>query len=403
MAAVEPSGRTSPPPTSDREALCFAVRPPLTLYVHLPWCVRKCPYCDFNSYRAANELPEREYVDALLRDLDVELAFVEGRSLESIFIGGGTPSLFSGPAVSRLVAGIRASTSLAPGAEITLEANPGAVEAARFAEFREAGVNRLSIGAQSFRGPKLAELGRVHGAAEIVRAFELARRAGFANINLDLMYGLPGDRVAGALADLARAIDLGAEHLSWYQLTLEPNTAFHRKPPALPGDAVVVEIEARGRELLAESGYRRYEISAYAQGSRRCMHNNNYWEFGDYLGIGAGAHGKVTLLGQRAIVRRMKPRNPRRYMLEAGQSGAVAVEHIESSHQVALEFMMNALRLVDGVAVACFESRAGQPLGNIAVPLTVARSRGWLAAEGSMLRPTAQGLQMLNSVLALFC
>jgi putative oxygen-independent coproporphyrinogen III oxidase len=401
VARLDLSGRTSAPEA--RDALHFATLPPLSLYVHLPWCVRKCPYCDFNSYRAGPELPERDYVDALLRDLDTELAFAAGRSLESIFIGGGTPSLFSGPAVRRIMEGVRERALLSAGTEITLEANPGAVDAARFAEFRDAGINRLSIGVQSFRDRELNELGRVHSADEAVRAFELARRAGFDNVNLDLMYALPHDRMAGALADLETAIDLGPEHLSWYQLTLEPNTAFHRKPPPLPDDEVVVAIEARGRALLAARGYQRYEISAYAGARHRSAHNRNYWEFGDYLGVGAGAHGKLTLRGDRALERRAKPRNPRRFMEQAGRSVAVSVERIESSRQVALEFMMNALRLTDGVSIACFEARAGQPLENIAVPLAAAQSRGWLESQVGRLRATAEGLERLNSVLALFC
>jgi putative oxygen-independent coproporphyrinogen III oxidase len=393
---------TAPPANSLR----FASLPPLSLYVHLPWCVRKCPYCDFNSYQAPGSpdaLPHDAYVDALLRDFDAELAWVHERPLQSVFIGGGTPSLFPGVAVRRLLDGLRARSPLAADAEITLEANPGAVEARRFAEYRDAGVNRLSIGIQSFRDAQLARLGRVHSAEEGLRAFVLARAAGFENVNLDLMYALPGDDTAGSLSDLGAAMELVPEHLSWYQLTLEPNTAFHRRPPSLPAEESVAEIEAEGRALLAQSGYARYEISAYARPKRRCAHNLNYWEFGDYLGIGAGAHGKVTLRVEGAILRRAKQRNPGRYVAEAGTSAAVSEERIVAADQAALECLMNALRLPEGFSVALYEQRAGQPLCWIREPLAQAEERGWMHREARLLQPTAAGLQMLNGLLALFC
>jgi putative oxygen-independent coproporphyrinogen III oxidase len=376
--------------------------PPLSLYVHLPWCVRKCPYCDFNSYEARGDVPDRDYVDALLRDLDAEAPFAYGRSLGSIFIGGGTPSLFSGAAIERLVEGVRARIAVAPQAELTLEANPGSVEAKRFAEFREAGINRLSIGVQSFRNPQLALLGRVHDSTDAMQAFATARDAGFDNVNLDLMYALPGDDIDGALADLATAADLGPAHLSWYQLTLEPNTAFYRRPPALPAEEIVIEIEARGRRLLAARGYSRYEVSAYATPGRTCAHNLNYWRFGDYLGIGAGAHGKVTLPEQHAIVRRAKQRNPRTYLEQAGSPAAVTLEHIDAEREITVEFMMNALRLADGVAAACYVERTGRPFDTITRPVDEAVRRGWMCAEPGVLRATPAGLQVLNSLLALF-
>jgi oxygen-independent coproporphyrinogen-3 oxidase len=347
-------------------------------------------------------VPDGDYVDALFRDLETEVPSIRGRPLQSIFIGGGTPSLFSGASIARLLTGIRSRVPLTADAEITLEANPGAVEAERFAEFREAGVNRLSIGVQSFRNRQLATLGRIHDADEAVRAVGLARRAGFENINLDLMYALPGDDVDGALGDLEAAIDLAPAHLSWYQLTLEPNTAFHRRPPELPAEERVIEIEQRGRALLAQRGYRRYEISAYEQAGRRCAHNLNYWQFGDYLGIGAGAHGKLTLPAEGAIVRRAKTRNPRTYMDRAGSTNAAVAEHIDSPQQIVLEFLMNALRLADGVSVACFEDRTGQPARSIETPLNEAVRRGWMSADAACLKPTAGGLQVLNAVLALF-
>lgn len=382
----------------------FGSLPPLALYAHLPWCVRKCPYCDFNSYEAKHGDPaEDSYIDALLRDLDADLALVQERSLASVFIGGGTPSLFSGAAIRRMLDGIRLRTPLATAAEVTLEANPGAVEAQRFAEYRDAGVNRLSIGVQSFRAEQLVKLGRVHGPEEAARAAELATAAGFDNFNLDLMYALPGDDVDGALADLAAAIALGPPHLSWYQLTLEPNTAFHRRPPALPQEELVLEIERRGRELLAANDYRRYEVSAYERGGSRCAHNLNYWQFGDYLGVGAGAHGKVTLPREQRVERRAKTRNPRTFISEAGGPRAVSVERIEDGRQIAVEFLMNALRLPDGVPATLFEERTGLGLGAIERELEHARSRGWLGADRDVLVPTAAGLQMLNPLLSLFC
>ncbi|RTZ79468.1 MAG: YggW family oxidoreductase, partial [Gammaproteobacteria bacterium] len=269
-----------------------ATSPPLGLYVHIPWCVRKCPYCDFNSHAAQGELEEQAYVDALLTDLAREEA--GGRVVETLFIGGGTPSLFSGEAITRLLQGIRDTLDLASDTEITLEANPGAVDAAHFEAYREAGVNRLSIGIQSFDGDALQRLGRIHDARQAVEAFETARAAGFENINLDLMFGLPQQKLEEALDDLRRAIALGPEHLSWYQLTLEPHTPFHRHPPPLPADDLVWEMQEQGLELLAKAGYGRYETSAHALVGWRCRHNLNYWRFGDYLGIGAGAHGKIT-------------------------------------------------------------------------------------------------------------
>lgn len=388
---------------TESEAPRFTALPPLTLYLHLPWCVRKCPYCDFNSYEQRGVLPEREYLDALLRDLEQECATAADRTIESIFIGGGTPSLVSGRIIHDLIAGVCARVAVKEGAEITLEANPGAVDAARFAEYRVAGVNRLSIGVQSFRDPALGALGRVHDAAEAVRALRLAREAGFDNLNIDLMYALPNDSVAGALTDLEAAVGFAPEHLSWYQLTLEPQTAFHRHPPPLPDEDTVAEIEARGRELLARAGYERYEVSAYARTGRRSVHNGNYWAFGDYLGLGAGAHGKITLPEMAAIRRRVKPRNPGRYIAEAGAGAGTVDELITSRSQIAVEFLMNALRLVDGVEVACFEQRAGQPLSTIAGALAEARRRGWLASEPERLQTTAAGLERLNAVLGLFC
>jgi oxygen-independent coproporphyrinogen-3 oxidase len=386
------------PAPAAANSLHFDSLPPLGLYVHLPWCVHKCPYCDFNSYEARGPLPEREYVQALLADLGTEAAAAQGRPVASVFIGGGTPSLFSGAAIRELLAGVRGTVELAPDVEITLEANPAAVEAARFAEFRAAGVDRLSIGIQSWRSAQLRALGRAHDAEQARAAVASARGAGFDNINLDLMYGLPGDDVVGSLADLEAAIALRPTHVSWYQLTLEPNTAFERRPPALPHDDVVAAVEEQGRALLASTGFDRYEISAYAQPGRRCRHNVNYWSFGDYLGVGAGAHGKVTLADERVVERRAQARNPRTYM------GRVAPqrERVASPAQVAIEFMMNALRLVDGVDIATFVSRAGQPIDNVAAAVAAGVARGWLRADRRRLGATPAGLERLNRVLELF-
>jgi putative oxygen-independent coproporphyrinogen III oxidase len=389
-------------PVLDEAGLRFNALPPLALYVHLPWCVRKCPYCDFNSYEARGALPDEEYVDALLRDLRGELPFVENRRVDTVFFGGGTPSLFSGPAVARLLAGVRAELTLASDVEITLEANPGAVDAARFAAFREAGVNRLSIGIQSFRAAQLRSLGRVHDAAEARSAVATARAVGFDNVNVDLMYGVPNDDADGAVGDLEQALALGTEHLSWYQLTLEPNTAFARRPPPLPDDDVVATTEERGRALLAAADYGRYEVSAYARPGRRCRHNVNYWQFGDYLGLGAGAHGKVTLGASDEIERRAKTRNPRTFVQRAGSAEAVTQERIGTRKQAALEFLMNALRLLDGTPVATFAARAGQPPATIAAGRAAAVARGWLAAEPETLRATPSGVERLNRLLELF-
>ncbi len=388
-------------PTASAEPTFLAL-PPLSLYVHLPWCVRKCPYCDFNSYEARGPLAETEYVDAVLRDLRSELPNVQDRHVQTVFIGGGTPSLFSATAIERLLRGLAADVTFAQGVEITLEANPGAVDTARFAAFRAAGVNRLSIGIQSLRDDQLRALGRVHDSREARRAVEVARTAGFENINLDFMYALPNDDAAGALADLEEGVELAPTHLSWYQLTLEPNTAFERRPPPLPADETVADIESRGRELLAAAGFARYEISAYARPGRQCVHNLNYWQFGDYLGVGAGAHGKVTLPAMHAIERRAKTRNPRTYVETAGVPTACNAQRLTEPREIAVEFLLNALRVLDGVPQQWFVERAGLPLEAIAGPHREAVDRGWLADEPGRLRATPAGREVLNRLLELF-
>ena len=375
--------------------------PPLALYVHLPWCVRKCPYCDFNSFEARGTIADGDYVDAVLRDLAFEQPLIGDREIVSVFIGGGTPSLFSGTAITRLLDGVRDRLSVAHDCEITLESNPGAVEAGRFADYRAAGVNRLSIGAQSFRNAQLAALGRVHDADATDRAVTLARSAGFDNLNIDLMYGLPGDTRDGALSDLEHAVGLEPEHLSWYQLTLEPNTAFHRKPPDLPDEETIAAVETAGRALLANHGYARYEISAFARPGHRCLHNLNYWEFGDYIGLGAGAHGKLTH-PDGTIERRTRRRNPRSYQSSAGRAECVTVERLEHASEIRLEFLMNALRLTEGIPDSLLTERTGLTLDSKTGAVSEAVRRGWLHVEPGKLAATATGLDVLNEILTLF-
>ncbi len=375
-------------------------RIPLALYVHLPWCVRKCPYCDFNSYTRDGALPEADYVTALLADLDADLAHAAGRPLCSLFIGGGTPSLFSGAAVARLLDGIRARLSFVADAELTLEANPGAVDAANFAAYRAAGINRLSIGVQSFRAAQLAKLGRVHDVADIERAIATAQDSGFDNFNLDLMHGLPGDAPDDALRDLDRALSFAPPHLSWYQLTLEPGTAFARRPPRLPPHDRIADEFERGCALLAGEGYHRYEISAFARAGRAARHNLNYWQHGDYLGIGAGAHGKFTTA--QAIVRSEKRRQPASYM-KAALAGRPAgtTEHVAPRERIA-EFMLNALRLHDGFEREWMHVRGGIDAATVEPLIALAATRGWLTDDGVRCAPTALGYRFLNDLQLLF-
>jgi oxygen-independent coproporphyrinogen-3 oxidase len=374
--------------------------PPLSLYIHIPWCVRKCPYCDFNSH--AGQPVEEAYVEALVADLATETGKVSERPLGSIFFGGGTPSLFSSAAISRILDAVRAQLPFADDIEITLEANPGTVDAGHFAGYRAAGVNRLSIGVQSLDDIMLQRLGRIHTASEAREAFHIARAAGFDNINLDLMYGLPGQSPGMAMDDLRQAIALGPEHLSWYQLTLEPNTAFHAMPPpAIPDDEMLGEIAESGVHLLAGEGYAQYEVSAYASGGHRCRHNLNYWQFGDYIGIGAGAHGKLTVTGE-GIVRRRKQRHPRRYMETALAGNALSGEQRLQDDDLLMEFMLNVLRLNEGVPATWFEHRTGLALAAIGQRLALARSQGLIEEDASLIRPTSMGRQYLNDLLLLF-
>ena len=376
---------------------------PLSLYVHLPWCGRKCPYCDFNSHQLKPDGPaEARYVAALIADLEFELPRVRERAIASIFIGGGTPSLFSGRALTRLLDALRARLNLAPGIEITLEANPGSAEAARFSAYRQAGVNRLSLGVQSFDARCLAALGRSHGADEARRAVELARRAGFENMNIDLMFGLPGQTAEHALADLETAVGLGPAHISRYQLTIEPNTVFYRRPPPLPAEDCLWEMETEGQRYLRERGYRHYEISAYARAGRDCRHNLNYWQFGDYLGLGAGAHSKLSGFDGGGVERRRRHRLPERYMALAGSAAAVTESRRLSENDLVFEFMLNAMRLGKGVRRALFAERTGLPAAALEQPARAALRRGLLRMDQDTIRPTAAGRRYLNELLEIF-
>ena len=369
--------------------------PPLALYVHIPWCVRKCPYCDFNSHERAGELPEREYVAKLLTDLEGLLPSVWGRRVVSIFIGGGTPSLFSPEAIDALLSGVRARLALDPQAEITLEANPGTVEAARFRGFRGAGVNRISIGVQSFDDRMLDALGRIHSAGEARRAIEAAL-ASFDNVNIDLMYALPGQTPAMARADLDEALRFGLPHVSAYQLTLEPNTVFWSKPPALPEHDVAADMQLVVEEQLGAAGYEHYETSAFARPGRRCRHNLNYWQFGDYLGIGAGAHGKLSFPDR--VTRHARAKQPTEYM----KPDARVEESVVPAAELPFEFMLNALRLVDGFEVALFSERTGLPFQIVQSRVEDAEKRGLVARDWKRIRPTERGRRFLNDLLEAF-
>ena len=369
--------------------------PPLALYVHIPWCVRKCPYCDFNSHERAGELPENAYVEKLLLDLERHLPSVWGRRLTSVFIGGGTPSLFSPESIDALLSGVRARLTLEPQAEITLEANPGTVEAARFRGFRQAGVNRISIGVQSFDDGMLRALGRIHGADEARRAIEAALAA-FDNVNIDLMYGLPGQSEAMARADITEASRAGVPHVSAYQLTIEPNTVFWSKPPSLPEHDETADMQLMVEEVLAAAGYEHYETSAFARPGRRCRHNLNYWEFGDYLGIGAGAHGKISFPDR--ITRHERAKQPAVYL-----QGDLSTENrVIPPAELPFEFMLNTLRLIEGFPLDLFTGRTGLPFTAIQHALQRGEQQGLLQRDLKTVRPTERGQRFLNELLALF-
>ncbi|KAF0810910.1 coproporphyrinogen oxidase [Alcanivorax sp. S71-1-4] len=372
--------------------------PPLALYIHLPWCVRKCPYCDFNSHERDGALPETAYLAALRQDLDEELPDAQGRPVVSLFFGGGTPSLLSPDFYAELLGMLRTRLRFAEQVEITLEANPGTVEQQRFEGFRRAGINRLSLGIQSFNDRHLRALGRIHGSREAIRAAEQARAAGFDNLNLDLMHALPDQQQDEALADLAQAIALSPAHISWYELTIEPNTAFYRAPPRQPDNDAMADTEAAGFAQLAEAGYRRYEVSAFARDGRQCRHNLNYWTFGDYLALGAGAHGKVTRPDHGTILRYRKTRLPTHYLAEGGQR-RLDSQDIAAAERP-LEYLLNALRLVEGVDEDLFTERTGLPLTALEPALTTLRRDGLITP--GRLACTDTGLRFLNRVLGTF-
>lgn len=376
-------------------AVKLAALPPLALYVHIPWCVRKCPYCDFNSHERSGSLPENDYLASLFRDLESHLPSVWGRRIVSVFIGGGTPSLFSPEAIDALLSGVRARLQVEPHAEVTLEANPGTVETARFRGFRDAGVNRISLGVQSFDDRMLAALGRIHSAAEARKAVDAAL-ASFDNVNLDLMYGLPGQSAAMARADLQQALACGVPHVSAYQLTIEPNTVFYSRPPQLPEHDLAADMQTAAEEALAAAGYEHYETSAFSRPGRRCRHNLNYWEFGDYLGIGAGAHGKLSFPDR--VTRHERVRQPREYMEKEKNFSEKTI----APPELPFEFMLNALRLVDGFDVRLFSERTGLALSLVENQLLTAESKGLLERDWKRIRPTERGRRFLNELLELF-
>ena len=377
-------------------------QPPLSLYVHVPWCVRKCPYCDFNSHVHHGELPEAEYVRALLADLERDAPAVAGRSVETVFLGGGTPSLFHPDSIATLLAGIARRVPLSAAAEVTLEANPGTIEHGRFVGYRDAGINRVSLGAQSFGARQLALLGRIHAASDTGRAVGELASAGIGNFNLDLMYALPEQSLDGALGDVAAALACGPPHLSHYQLTLEPGTVFHARPPPLPDEELAAAIEAQTHARLAGAGYHRYEVSAWSRPGAECRHNLNYWRFGDYIGIGAGAHGKLTAAPRGAIWRTEKPKQPREYLAAVAAGGAIGTESDVPPVARPFEFMLNALRLAEGFDRERFEATTGLRCEALAPALATGVERGLLEGTATGWRPTALGTRFLNDLQALF-
>jgi len=377
--------------------------PPLSLYVHLPWCVRKCPYCDFNSHEARGPLPFAAYVDALVADLEHDLPLAWGRSVHSVFFGGGTPSLFPADAVDAFLQAASARLRFAPGLEITLETNPGTAEHGRFEDYRAAGVNRLSFGVQTFDDACLQRLGRIHDSAQADAAVKLAQDAGFDNFNLDLMYALPGQTLAMAECDIERAIALQPSHISHYQLTLEPNTVFAARPPSgIPDEDDSWDMQEHCQAMLAAAGFAQYEVSAYARRGRECAHNLNYWHFGDYLGIGAGAHGKLTLGSEQQVLRRWKVKHPAAYLASAGTPAAIGGDETITAGRRPFDYMLNALRLVEGFALTEFESRTGLSRTTIAPELECALDREWITLRDDRVVPTELGRRFTNDVISLF-
>jgi len=379
------------------------IPPPLSLYIHIPWCVRKCPYCDFNSHHQPAQLPVAEYIAALVADLEQDLPLVWGRTVHSVFFGGGTPSLFAPDAIAAILDACSARLRFAPGAEITMECNPGTAEHGRFEHYLAAGVNRLSFGVQSFDDGCLQRLGRIHDSSEAEFAVKLAQDAGYTNINLDLMYALPEQTLAMALHDVECAIALQPTHLSHYQLTLEPNTVFAARPPkGIPLEDDAWDMQERCIEAMAAAGYAQYEVSAYAQPGKQCAHNLNYWRFGDYLGIGAGAHGKISSGATGDILRRWKVKNPRDYLATATSGQRIGGDDPIAPENRAFDYMLNALRLVEGFSLADFELRTGLERISIEAQLDHARLMGWLVQEGDRVQPTELGRRFTNDVISLF-
>jgi oxygen-independent coproporphyrinogen-3 oxidase len=374
--------------------------PPLSLYIHIPWCVRKCPYCDFNSHQAAAEIPEADYVRTLIADLRADQHWAQQRKLHSIFFGGGTPSLFSAQAIDSILNAAEQIIGFEQDIEITFEANPGTFEQQKFADFYSAGVNRLSIGIQSFNTSHLERLGRIHDGEQALRSIGTARAAGFNNFNIDLMHGLPEQTVSEAQADLKLAIDNDAQHISWYQLTIEPNTEFYSRPPQLPTDDRLADIQQAGIELLHSSSFQQYEVSAFALNKQTSKHNINYWHFGDYLGIGAGAHGKITLPEEGCVIRTSKTRQPDKYL--ARKDSLIATNKVIATDEIALEFMMNGLRLKDGVPAAYFSSRTGLNDLTISEQIENLQRKGLMEIECGRYTTTKLGYQFLNTILQEF-
>jgi putative oxygen-independent coproporphyrinogen III oxidase len=373
--------------------------PPLSLYIHIPWCVRKCPYCDFNSHESRAPIPENDYVDALILDLEQALPLIWGRKVHSIFFGGGTPSIFSPDAIDRILSAVRARVPLTYEAEVTLEANPGTVDEARFVGFRDAGVNRLSLGIQSFNSRHLAALGRIHDEAQARSAAEIALQT-FERVNLDLMYALPEQSMDQALSDVRTALALGPTHLSCYHLTLEPNTPYYRTPPPLPDDDASAAMQEAIEELLAGAGYQHYETSAFAKPGKHCRHNLNYWQFGDYLGIGAGAHSKLSFHDR--ILRQSRYKHPASYLQKTATGEHIEQEKVLGAEDLGFEFMMNALRLTEGFEAPLFEERTGLPLSMVSQPLAEAESKGLITRDVARIAPTLRGQRYLNELLQLF-
>lgn len=385
--------------------LDFKSNPPLSLYIHLPWCIKKCPYCDFNSHATNSEVfPEDAYIDALISDLESELPRIWGRPIVSIFIGGGTPSLFSAESIDRLMAALRSRLTFYHNTEVTMEANPGSAEAGRFKAYRESGVNRLSIGVQSFDDKKLKSLGRVHNSTEALNAVAMAKDAGFDEINIDLMFGLPEQSIDEALSDLEIAIELQPTHLSWYQLTIEPNTIFYSKPPVLPIDDLLWDMQQQGQAYLSANGFIQYEISAYARNgeSHQCQHNRNYWQFGDYLGVGAGAHGKLTHVAEGKIERYVRHRLPQSYIDKVVQTCGITETRSLSRDELPLEFMMNSLRLNDGFHPSLFNEYTGLLLHSIQKQLEIAEERTLIKWDLNQIKPTDTGHRYLNDLIEIF-